>query len=44
VFIDYALSDGSISNFLGRLFGNFYARWCTQRMVNDAATHFQNRG
>ena len=44
VFIDYALPDGPISHWLGRLFGNFYARWCTQRMVNDAATHFQNRG
>jgi hypothetical protein len=44
VFIDYALPDGPISYWLGRLFGNFYARWCTQRMANDAATHFQNRG
>jgi hypothetical protein len=44
VFIDYALPDGPISYWLGRLFGSFYARWCTQRMVNDAATHFQNRG
>ena len=44
VFIDYALPDGSISYWLGRLFGSFYARWCTQRMANDAATHFQKRG
>ena len=44
VFIDYALPDGVISYWLGRLFGNFYARWCTQRMTNDAATHFQERG
>lgn len=43
VFINYALPDGPISYWLGRLFGNFYARWCTQRMTNDAATHFQNR-
>lgn len=41
VFIDYALPDGPISHWLGRLFGNFYARWCTQRMANDAAMHFQ---
>ena len=44
VFIDYALPDGSISYWLGRLFGSFYARWCTQRMVNDAAIYFQKRG
>jgi hypothetical protein len=44
VFIDYSLPDGPISYWLGRLFGSFYARWCTQRMVNDAATHFQNQG
>ena len=44
VFIDYALPDGPISYWLGRLFGNFYARWCTQRMTNDAATHFQKKG
>ena len=44
VFIDYALPDGPISYWLGRLFGSFYARWCTQRMANDAATHFQKRG
>ena len=44
VFIDYALPDGHISHWLGRLFGNFYARWCTQRMVDDATMHFQTRG
>lgn len=43
VFINYALPDGPISHWLGRLFGNFYARWCTQRMANDAATHFPKR-
>ena len=41
VFIDYALPDGPVSYLLGRLFGNCYARWCTQRMTNDAATHFK---
>ncbi len=43
VFINYALPDGPISYWLGRLLGNFYARWCTRRMTNDAATHFQKR-
>ena len=41
VFIDYALPDGPISYWFGRMFGKIYARWCTQRMTNDAATHFQ---
>ena len=41
VFIDYALPDGPFSGLLGGLFGNFYARWCTRRMADDAAKHFQ---
>ena len=41
VFIDYALPDGQFSRLLGALFGNFYARWCTRRMADDAAKHFQ---
>ena len=41
VFIDYALPDGPVSYWLGRLFGNFYARWCTQRMTSDAKLYFQ---
>ena len=44
VFIDYALPDGPIAQWLGRLFGSSYARWCTRRMANDAAVHFQERG
>jgi Polyketide cyclase / dehydrase and lipid transport len=43
VFIDYALPDEPISRWLGRLFGHFYARWCTQRMARDAAMHFRWR-
>ena len=44
VFIDYALPNGPFSGLLGGLFGNFYARWCTRRMANDAAKHFQWTG
>jgi len=44
VFIDYALPDGFFSRCFGRLFGNFYAHWCTQRMVDDAAKHFESTG
>lgn len=40
VFIDYALPDGLLSRWLGRMVGGFYAQWCTNRMANDAATHF----
>ena len=43
VFIDYALPAGPISYWFGRVFGNIYARWCNQRMTNDAATHFKAR-
>ncbi len=40
VFIDYALPRSAPARWLGRLFGRFYARWCTERMVNDAVRHF----
>ena len=41
VFIDYAPPDGTITYWLGRLFGKTYARWCTQRMANDAKLYFK---
>ena len=44
VFIDYTMPAGPFSGLLGSLFGNFYARWCTQRMADDAARHFQRNG
>ena len=37
VFIDYALPERGASRWLGRAFGSWYARWCTRRMVSDAA-------
>ena len=40
VFIDYALPDKGIERWLGRLFGRFYAAWCTRQMVSDAVRHF----
>ena len=42
VFIDYALPAKAPARWLGRLFGGFYARWCTQRMVDDAVRHFDS--
>jgi len=36
VFIDYALPERAPARWLGQLFGKYYARWCTQQMVDDA--------
>ena len=43
VFIEYALPDALPGRWLGRLFGRMYARWCTERMVRDAARHFERK-
>ena len=40
VFIDYELPTGLVGHWLGRLLGGFYAKWCTQRMVEDAVKFF----
>jgi hypothetical protein len=40
VFIDYALPEEAPVRWLGRLFGRYYARWCTQQMLGDAVKHF----
>jgi hypothetical protein len=40
VFIDYALPERGLARWPGRVFGRFYARWCTQQMVDDAVRHF----
>ena len=42
VFIDYALPRTWPERWLGRLFSNYYARWCVQRMADDAARHFSS--
>lgn len=41
VFIEYALPESAPSRWLGRLFGRYYAQWCTRQMVDDAVKHFQ---
>ena len=43
VFIEYALPESAPARWLGRLFGRYYARWCTQQMVDDAVRHFETR-
>ena len=40
VFIDYAMPSSWPARWLGRVFGGYYAHWCTQRMVNDAVRQF----
>jgi hypothetical protein len=42
VFIDYELPRQGLARWLGKLFGKTYARWCTERMANDAASHFSS--
>ena len=40
VAIDYELPVMGIPWLLGRIFGRWYAKWCTQRMVRDAQHSF----
>ena len=40
VFIDYDLPSRGPPRWLGRLLAPRYARWCVERMVNDAASRF----
>ena len=37
----YALPESGLPRWLGRMLGARYARWCTRRMANGAATHFE---
>ena len=41
VFIDYTLPASWPARWLGRVFGGYYARWCVQRMVDDAVRQFE---
>jgi hypothetical protein len=36
VFLDYALPPHWPERWLGRVLGRYYARWCVQRIVDDA--------
>jgi hypothetical protein len=40
VYIDYALPERAPARWLGYIFGGYYAKWCTRKMVGDAAKHF----
>jgi len=39
-FIDYALPDGIVTYWLGRLFGGVYAKWCVNQMLDGVVRHF----
>ena len=39
-FIDYGLPERGLGKWLGLLLGERYARWCVERMAQDAARHF----
>jgi hypothetical protein len=43
MFIDYTLPTAWPARWLSRMFGGFYARWCTESMANGAAKHFQQQ-
>jgi len=40
IFIDYALPQSGLARVLGRLFGGWYAKWCTRQMLRDVTMHF----
>lgn len=44
VFIDYAPPDSTPGRWLAYLFGDFYARWCTQQMVTGVVQQFNQSG
>ena len=41
VFIDYSPPSEGVPRLLGRIFGESYAKWCTNRMARDTVMHFQ---
>ena len=41
VFIDYDLPQALPARWIGKIFGHFYARWCTKRIAGDAVKHFR---
>jgi hypothetical protein len=41
VSIEYELPKSQPARLLGHLFGAWYARWCTRRMVRDAQQHYR---
>ena len=42
VFINYALPERGWGRWLGIIFANYYARWCTGKMLNDTVRDFRD--
>jgi hypothetical protein len=40
VYIDYALPERAPARWLSYIVGDYYAKWCTRKMVGDAAKQF----
>jgi hypothetical protein len=40
VYIDYAPPEKAPARWLGYIFGGYYAKWCTRKIVGDAVKHF----
>jgi len=40
IFIEYELPTGFISRLAGAAMADMYARWCVNRMIEDARVHF----
>jgi hypothetical protein len=43
VFIDYDLPSGLVTRWLGRIFGDWYAKWCVDQMLNGAFEAFDSK-
>lgn len=41
VYIDYELPKSLKTLWLGKLFGEFYARWCVEQMISGVKEHFK---
>lgn len=43
VYIDYNLPQSARTHWLGLLFGQIYAKWCVEQMINSAKGHFPDK-
>lgn len=43
VYINYNLPQSKKTQWIGRLFGGMYAKWCVTQMVNGVSNHFNKK-